>query len=333
VNAAPLRILLSAAAADQLRDRIAAALTGHAHVLVLAQEREPGDDADLAFLSREVTGLSTKHEILPATERFYEALRRAPSLRWVQVHSAGADRAIFGELRSRGVQVTTASGANAGVVAQSALALMLALARHLPQQLAAQRERRWAPLLDSGLPRDMAGQGVVLVGWGPIGQRIGALVQALGLRLSVVRQSAAPAGAGIATVGYDALAGVLPQADWLVLACPLSARTRGLVGARELACLPRGARVVNVARGELVDEAALIEALRSGALGGAALDVFAHEPLPPDSPLWTLDKVIVTPHSAGFSDGNEARVAEIFLDNLRRWIAGEPLRNRSAGGG
>jgi phosphoglycerate dehydrogenase-like enzyme len=246
----------------------------------------------------------------------------------VHTHSAGADRSIFTALLARQVAVTTSSGANAPVVAQSALAAMLALARHLPRLFAAQRERRWAPLLASGLPRDLDGQTVVLVGWGPIGQQLGALLQALGLRLVVVRQSDVPAGAGIRTVSYDGLHEVLPQADWLVLACPLSARTRGMLGAGELALLPAGAQLVNVARGELLDQAALISALREGRLAGAALDVFEHEPLPPDSPLWTLDNVIVTPHSAGFSDGNEARVADMFLANLRRWSVGEPLVHR-----
>jgi phosphoglycerate dehydrogenase-like enzyme len=123
---------------------------------------------------------------------------------------------------------------------------------------------------------------------------------------------------------------VLPRTDWLLLACPLSDRTRGLIDAAALARMPAGARLVNVSRGEVVDEPALIDALRSGALAGAYLDVFAHEPLPADSPLWSLPNVIVTPHSAGHSDGNEARVAAIFLDNLRRWVRNQPLVNRVA---
>jgi len=113
-----------------------------------------------------------------------------------------------------------------------------------------------------------------------------------------------------------------------VLCCPLTERTRGLIDAAALARLPAGARLVNVARGEVAEEPPLIDALRRGALAGAYLDVFAHEPLPAESPLWDMPNVIVTPHTAGHSDGNEMRVAAIFLDNLRRWTEGQPLLNR-----
>ena len=325
-DTAPLRILMSAQAAAQTAPGLAAALGRRTHVMV-----QPGDDADLAFLSRDVTGLSTKHELLPHTQAFHDALRRAPSLRWVHAHSAGADRPVYGELRARGVEITTSSGANAGVVVQTALAGVLMLARQFPQLLAAQRAHAWSPLIGSGLPRDLAGQTAVIVGWGPIGQGLGTVLAALGLRIVSVRGSEAPAAAPAhRSVSYEQLHTVLPQADWLLLACPLSERTRGLVDAKALATMPAGARVVNVARGEVVDEPALIDALRGGALAGAYLDVFAHEPLSAASPLWELPNVIVTPHTAGHSDGNETRVAGMFLDNLGRWVRNEPLLNRVA---
>jgi phosphoglycerate dehydrogenase-like enzyme len=325
VSGAPLRILLSQPSAAVLADEIANVLDGRPHRLVTPDTFS--GDVDLAFVSRDVTGLSTKHEVQPATRVFYEALEAAPSLRWVHVHSAGADRPVYLRLRERGVQVTTSSGANAAVVAHSALAGLLALARHLPQLWTAQRERTWAPLLATGTPRDLQGQHAVLVGWGPIGQQIGKVLLALGLRVTVVRQQDQPAGEGFATLPATRLHEVLPQADWLLLACPLTEATRGVIDATALALLPTHARLVNVARGEVVDEPALIAALQSGRLGGAFLDVFAHEPLPAASPLWALPNVIVTPHSAGFSDGNAVRVRHVFLDNLRRWNAGEPLRN------
>jgi hypothetical protein len=148
VSAAPLRILLSRASAAALASDIALALGGRPHRL-LAPGTAQGE-VDVAFVSRDVTGLSTKHEVQPATQAFYDALEAAPALRWVHVHSAGADRPVYVRLRERGVQVTTSSGANAAVVAHSALAGLLALARHLPQLWAAQRERTWAPLLASG---------------------------------------------------------------------------------------------------------------------------------------------------------------------------------------
>lgn len=324
-----LRILLSAAALGEHGPAITAALGGRRWEAVAppAVDDPRAIDADVAFVSRDVTGRSTKHELQPATQRFYTAMLEAPSLRWTHTHSAGADRPVFGQLRARGVAVTTSSGANAGVVAQTALAGLLALARHLPQLMAAQRDARWAPLHGADMPRDLHGQTATIVGWGPIGQQIGAVLRLFGMSVVVVRQRATPAGEGFETVEFADLPALLPRTDWLILACPLTDATRGLVSAAALAALPKGARLVNVSRGEVVDEPALVAALRDGRLAGAYLDVFAHEPLPADSPLWALPNVIATPHSAGFSDGNAARVVDIFLDNLRRWTAQTPLRN------
>jgi phosphoglycerate dehydrogenase-like enzyme len=253
-------------------------------------------------------------------------LRRSPELQWVHTHSAGADRPIYAELHARGVVVTTSSGANAQVVAQTALAGLLALARRLPQLMAAQRERRWAPLQAGPAPCDLAGQTAVLVGWGPIARALQPMLTLLGLQVLVVRRSSSPAGPDVQTLPHTALPSVLPRADWLVLACPLNAETCGLLDAAALSALPRGAHLINVARGEVVVQAALVDALQSGHLAGAFLDVFEHEPLPPEAVLWTLPGVIVTPHSAGYSDSHAPRVAAIFADNLRRWLAGAPLR-------
>lgn len=329
--AAPPRILLSAQAAPRLRERIAGALGGGPATLVIADQAAPGTDFELAFMTRDVTGASTKHEVLPQAQHFHDLMRLAPGLRWAHTHSAGADRPVFVELLQRGVIVTTSSGANAAVVAQTAVAGILALARRFPQLIAAQRERRWAPLIGAALPRDLSGQTAVIVGWGPVGQRIASMLAAAGLDcVAVRRQAVPPAEGGFETAGYDDLADVLPRADWLVLACPLTQRTRGLVDAAVLSRLPRGAHLVNVSRGEVVVEADLVAALRSGALAGAFVDVFEHEPLARESPLWTMDNVIATPHSAGHSDGNEQRVDAMFLANLVRWIRGEPLAHPAA---
>jgi phosphoglycerate dehydrogenase-like enzyme len=330
--AAPLRILLSPQARESLAPAIAALLGTRAFELVTVADVVAATDpaqagVDLAFVSRDVTGLSTKHVLTEDSQAFYDVLRRASALRWVHIHSAGADRPIYLELRARGVQVCTSSGANAEVVAQTALAGLLALARRFPQLMAAQQARTWAPLVQQP-PRDLAGQTAVLVGWGPIGQRIAAFLRLLGLKLIVVRHSPAPAVLdGMETVGFAEWRSVLPRADWLLLACPLTTLTRGLVNREALAALPPHACLVNVARGEVVLERDLIDALSEKRLGGAYLDVFEHEPLDRDSPLWGLDNVLLTPHSAGHSDGNPRRVADLFLANLARWHAGQPLQH------
>jgi phosphoglycerate dehydrogenase-like enzyme len=317
------RLLLSRAAASRWGAGFADL---GAQISVL--EDVAGDESqtvDAVFISRDITGLSTKTTLQPLLLDCYRVLRRSPELRWVHTHSAGADRPIYAELQQRGVTVTTSSGANAEVVAQTALAGLLALSRRFPELMAAQQARRWTPLIAGTPPRDLAGQRVTLIGWGPIAQRLQPLLSLLGLHVVVVRRDDRPAGPGIPTLPHTRLAELLPATDWLLLACPLTAQTRGLIGRTALNLLPRGAHLINVARGEVVVEPDVVEALQSGQLGGAFLDVFAVEPLPAASPLWQLPNVIVTPHSAGHADGNPARTAAIFTDNLRRWLRDEPL--------
>jgi len=329
----PLRLLMSQPSIEQLGPVISALMGPRPHELLaldtaVATQRT---DADVAFISREVTGTSTKHQIHPALQRVYDLLRQSPGLKWVHIHSAGADRQIYLDLKARGVQIATSSGANAQVVATVALAGLLALARRFPGLWAEQQARQWIPLLGERMPRDLPGQTATLVGWGPIGQKLGSLLQALGLHVVAVRQHAASPWQAtpdaVEHVTFERLHEVLPRTDWLILACPLTDKTRQLVNAHTLAALPAGAHLINVARGEVVDEAALVSALQSGHLGGAFLDVFAHEPLPTDSPLWAMPQVMVTPHAAGHSDGNEQRVRQMFLDNLRRYTAGQALCN------
>ncbi len=327
------RVLLSAHTRAQLLPAIHAAVGGEALELVALDEADRADESftvDAAFISRDITGLSTKHQVLDDLAHCYRVLRRSPQLAWVHTHSAGADRPIYGELMARGVAVTTSSGANAPVVAQTALAGLLALSRRFPQLIAAQHQRQWAPLVAGPMPPDLAGQTVVLVGWGPIARTLQPLLSLLGLQVVVVRRSAEPAAPGIETVNFDNLRAVLPRAHWLLLACPLTAQTRGLIDAQALALMPASAQVINVARGEVIVETALVAALQSGHLGGAFLDVFQTEPLPAESPLWSLPGVLLTPHSAGHASGNAARTAAIFVDNLRRWVRGETFNNRVA---
>lgn len=324
------RLLLSAATRQRLGARLDRAAEGHPLECVLLEEA--ADDAlrqvDAAYISRDINGRSTKHEVVEPLAGCYRVLRRSAALAWVHTHSAGTDRPIYAELMARGVAVSTSAGVNAAVVAQTMLAGVLALARRLPHMSAAQARREWAPLYPDHVPPDLAGQTALLVGWGRIAQQLQPWLAMLGLNVIVARHGAAAAGPGIETVRYRELGTVLPRVHWLLLACPLSEETEGLIDAAALARLPPGAMLVNVARGEIIDEAMLGNALHDGRLGGAFLDVFAHEPLAPHSPLWNAPNTLISAHSAGQAQGNAARAEAIFLDNLGRWLRGEPLHNR-----
>lgn len=324
------RLLLSAATRQALGERLDCMAAGHALECVTLEEAaaDRNCQVDAAFISRDVNGTSTKHEVREPLASCYQVLRRSATLAWTHTHSAGVDRPIYAELAARGVAVSTSAGVNAAVVAQTLLAAVLALARRLPFIVAAQAQRRWAPLYPDQVPPDLAGQTAVLVGWGRIAQQLQPWLAMLGLNVIVARRGAAPAGAAIETVRYAEIGTVLPRAQWLLLACPLSDETAALIDGKALARLPWGAMLVNVARGEIVEENALAAALRCGQLGGAFLDVFAHEPLPPSSPLWDAPNTIVSAHSAGQARGNTARAEAIFLDNLGRWLRGEALLNR-----
>ena len=259
---------------------------------------------------------------------FFSAAFSAEKLRWVHCFNAGTDHPIFARLQERGICLTNSPGASAVPIAHSAIAGLLALARRLPLFAAAQRERHW---LEAGAvepPPDLGGQTLVIVGLGGIGAEIARLGRALGLHVVGVRRSATSPQLPVdELIPPSRLRDVLARAHWLAIACPLTDETRGWIDAAALALLPDGAHVINVARGEIVDETALVAELRSGRLAGAYLDVFEIEPLPQSSPLWSLVSVIVTPHAAALSAGNQARQAEIFLANLRRHAQGLPLAN------
>jgi phosphoglycerate dehydrogenase-like enzyme len=228
---------------------------------------------------------------------------------------------------ARGVTVTSSSGASASLVAQTALTGLLSLARRFPQLAAAQRAHVWAPFMKVGLPPDLEGQTATIVGWGPIGQKLGAWLGALGLKIVVVRQSATSFIDNTRVVSFDSFNQILPETDWLVLACPLTKQTTNLVSKDALALMKPGSHIVNISRGTVIDEPAMIEALQKGHLAGAYLDVFAQEPLHVDSPLWDMPNVICTPHTSGFSDAILHRMAQKFIENLGYWKRGEPMIN------
>jgi phosphoglycerate dehydrogenase-like enzyme len=309
--------------------RVAAAAASHgvrAELLVLPADpaaRLPEAEcakAEIAFFSEDV---------FPEFSRqFFSAVRKAPRLAWLHVFNAGVDHPVYAEMLARGVRLTTSSGAAAAAIAQTAIAAMLMLARNVPRWLAAQARREWDPARGAEVPRDLRGQTALVYGLGRIGNEFARLARLLGLHVIGVRRSPArPQDEADELHPPAALFELAPRADWLVVCCPLTPETEGRVDAALLARLPRGARLVNVARGRIVVEQALIAALASGHLAGAYLDVFEREPLPPGSPLWAAPNVIVTPHDAGACSGNRERTVAIFLDNLGRWARGEPLVN------
>jgi phosphoglycerate dehydrogenase-like enzyme len=257
---------------------------------------------------------------------FFAAAFAARNLRWLQVFNAGVDHPVFQRLLANGIRLTTAAGSSAEPIAQTAIAGMLMLARGFPHWLDAQRRRSWEPLPQA--PEDLRGQTLIVFGLGSIGREIARLARAFGLHVIGVRRSPAAPDDPVDELHPPArLHDLLPRARWLALACALNDETRGVIDAKALALLPRGARILNVARGGVVDEPALIDALTDGQLAGAYLDVFAQEPLRSESPLWTLPNVIATPHNSAASTGNEARATRIFLRNLVRYGRGEPLEN------
>jgi phosphoglycerate dehydrogenase-like enzyme len=241
-----------------------------------------------------------------------EAWPAADALRWVHTASAGVDRLTFPGLLESDVTLTNSRGVFDRPMAEYVLGLVLAMAKDLPGTFAAQARGEW-------LHREtepIAGRCAVVVGGGPIGRAIAGLLGAVGMDVELVGRRE-----------FDDLPGLLPRADWLVLAAPLTDATRGMLDAATLALLRPSARVINVGRGALVVEPDLVDALQAGRIAGAALDVFAREPLPADSPLWTLPGVIVSPHMSGDLIGWRQELVEVFRDNLARYRAGEPLRN------
>ena len=262
------------------------------------------------------------------SRQFFSAARKAPNLKWLHIFNVGVDHPIYTEMLERGVRLTTSSGSTAEPIAQTAVTGLLMLARNFPRWLEAQRRHAWEPMRMPNFPADLRGQTALVMGLGHIGKEIARLARALGLHVIGVRRSGPRANDPIDELHAPGeLHDLLPRAHWLIIACPLTPETRGLIGAAALARLPKGARIINIARGEVVDESALIAALRSGHIGGAYLDVFEQEPLPADSPLWDMPNVIVTPHNSPAASGNDQRDYEIFVENLSRWSRGEPLLN------
>jgi D-2-hydroxyacid dehydrogenase (NADP+) len=275
---------------------------------------------EIAFFSQDI--------VPDHSRQFFSAVRKAPNIKWLHAFNAGVDHPIYTEMLHRGVRITTSSGSTAEPIAQTALAGMLLLSRNFLRWIRAQREHRWDPMRENESPRDLRGQTVLVYGMGQIGTEFARLARGLGMHVIGIRRSARKTEDPVNEMHTpDALDTLLPSADWLMLACPLTAETRGLISAARIEMLPQGAHILNIARGDIIDENAMIAALNSGKLGGAYLDVFEQEPLPVTSPLWDMPNVIASPHNSPAADGNERRIYAYLADNLERWQRGAPLIN------
>ena len=328
-TAIALSPILSARYRSRDLDRIRAAAPGARIVTVSVEGLADGPLDDVEVMLR---GWIT-------SDAFDRILARAPRLSWVHSATSGVERALTPSALERGVVVTNARGVFSRPIAEYVVMMILAVSRRLPQLLELQRERTWQPLEGTEL-RDVT---VGIVGLGSIGRAVGALAPAFGCRVVAVRRRADAGmestavddedGRSLGEIMLDRVGGpetlpeLLAESDFIVLAAPLTPETEDMINAETLALVKPGAWLINVARGRLIDERALIRALRDGQLGGAVLDMFRDEPLPPMSSFYDLPNVIVTPHTAWSSGRVLDRSVELFCDNLRRFATGEPLLN------
>ncbi len=267
----------------------------------------------------------------------------APRLRWIQLNSAGVDHILDAPIMESDVIITTASGIHAPPIAEYVLAFMLSHIRKFPQMLRYQMRRewpkkRWKVLLGG----ELRGKTVGIVGYGSIGREVGRLAKAFGMRVVATKRSAGErrdtgywiAGAGDPEASLldrlyppEGLQEMLAECDFVVIAVPLTSETMRAIGEEELRAMKPSSFLVNIARGEIIDEPILIRALKEGWISGAGLDVFAQEPLPKDSELWDMENVIISPHIAAATPCYDERATDLFAENLRRYLAGEELLN------
>ena len=331
-----MRILIASALEPPLIERIRAVdprLDVVYRADLIGRPRYPGDHtapmtrtpAQAAEWASLVAEAEVMLDVDRATER--DLARQAPRLRWIQLSSSGVVHIV--EQMGRGdrpLVVTNAAGMHALPLAEFVLFAMLYFAKRMPRVLADQRRHHWERFALDTLP----GKTLGIVGLGHVGRAIARLARSAGLRVVAARRTA---GAASESPDVDAvyptagLRTMLGESDYVVLIVPLTPETAGLLGKAELAAMKPGAVLINIGRGQLVDEAALIESLQSGHLGGAALDVFATEPLPNASPLWDLPNVLVTPHSMSTALDENEWLVDLFCDNMRRYLAGQSLRN------
>lgn len=305
-------------AAYRLGERFAVRNSGIAHVEVRSAE----DLArELPLSDVLVVSMLWKNELA----------RPAGRLRFVQSISSGTDWYDKDVLRTCGIRLASAAGVNAEAVAQHAMALMLALRRRLPEARDNQRAQHWRGMISEIAAREdqLTGKTLLVVGLGRIGLRLARLAKAFDMRVIATKRNPASSAASVdAVAGNDRLHELLGEADVVAITCPLTPETEDLIDAAALAAMRPTAHLINVARGRIVDEPALIRALAEKRIAAAALDVTVEEPLPAASPLWAMPNVLITPHVAGETQAYEDGVIDILLENLERLWRGEPLVNQ-----
>ncbi len=279
---------------------------------------------DGAALEREIAGAEALFVWDFRSDELARAWHAADSLKWVHVAGAGVDAVLFEELIESGVTVTNSRGVFDRSIAEYVIGTMLMFAKDLRATIEHQREKRWVHR-ETGT---LYGKRLLVVGAGPIGREVARLASPLGMRAEGVARTARETDEDFERVISDEdIDAALPEADYVVVAAPLTQRTRGMFDAKRFARMKPGARFINVGRGPIVDEAALVEALSEERISGAALDVFQNEPLPEDSPLWDDPRVFVSPHMSGDFVGWLDALGELFAENYGRYSRGEPLLN------
>jgi len=275
---------------------------------------------------------------LPDTDIFVgyslrpQQLQDAKKLKWLHSTAAGVSQLMYRELRDSGILVTNPRGAFSVPMAEHTMGLLLALARNFPDSLRHQDRSHWSQQDLWDKPQhltELNGQILLIVGFGSIGRELARRARAFDMRVwGVTRSGTGDLAHAEKIVAASRLLEVLPEADYVVIAAPETPETKHMIAAPQFARMKRGARLINVARGSLLDEAALVRALETGALGGAALDVAKIEPLPPESALWKAPNLLITPHTSAVSDRLWQRETSLLLDLLERWFAGREMFNR-----
>ncbi|HEY2232819.1 MAG TPA: D-2-hydroxyacid dehydrogenase [Candidatus Angelobacter sp.] len=300
-----------------IRERLQQDFPGHQFIQLQNYDRVPQEIADTDVF----IGLSLRPEQFAAAKR----------LRWIHSPAAAVHQLMYPELIKSSVALTNSTGVHGPVVAEHAITLLLALAKRLPQAMQYQAKHEWSQnqlWQGSPRPREVADSTVLIIGMGSIGREFAARAKALGMRILAIRENPAKGLDGADAVYRSAqIDEVLPQADYVLLCTPVTPAATGIMNAARLSKMKPDAYLINVARGPLIDEAALLDALQHRRIAGAALDVFNQEPLPADSPFWFLDNILVTPHTAAVTDRLWERHYRLIVDNMKRFLAGERLLN------